>query len=101
TAMHGDVVSTSNGSWTNSPTSYGYQWQDCDSAGAACANVIGATSSSYMLASSDVGHTIRSVVTAVNAGGSTPASSVQSAVVARSVSSAAIRRARTFSRAIR
>ncbi len=41
----------------------------------------GATSSSYTLVAGDVGHTVRVVVTASNAGGSTPASSAQTALV--------------------
>ena len=78
----GNMLSTSNGSWSDSPTSYAYKWQDCDSSGANCASISGATSSGYMLTSSDVGHTIRSVVTASNGGGSsTPSSSAQTAMV--------------------
>ena len=80
-AVQGQTLSTTNGSWTNSPTSYAYQWQDCDSSGANCASISGATSSSYTLVSGDVGHTLRVVVTATNGGGSTAASSAQTAVV--------------------
>ncbi|MFZ1997338.1 MAG: hypothetical protein WAU75_24690 [Solirubrobacteraceae bacterium] len=81
TPQQGQTLSTSNGSWTNSPTSWGYQWQDCTSSGAACANISGATSSSYTLVANDVGHTIVAVVTATNAAGSGSASSVASDVV--------------------
>ena len=80
-AQQGDVLTTSNGSWSGSPTSYAYQWQDCNGSGASCSGISGATSSSYTLAAGDVGHTVRSVVTATNAGGSTPADSAQTAVV--------------------
>jgi hypothetical protein len=82
TAMQGQSLSTSNGTWSNSPTSYAYQWQDCDSSGASCANVSGATSSSYTLTSGDAGHTVQAVVTASNAGGSASATSAQTATVA-------------------
>jgi hypothetical protein len=44
--------------------------------------ISGATSSSYVLQASDVGSTIRSVVTATNAGGSTPATSAATSTVA-------------------
>ena len=82
TAQQGDTLSTSNGSWSGSPTSYGYQWQDCTGSG--CSNITGATSSSYVLQSSDVGDTIDVVVTATNANGSTPATSAQTATVTAS-----------------
>ena len=84
TAQQGDTLSTTNGSWTGSPTSYSYQWQDCDSSGGSCSGISGASSSSYTLASSDVGGTVRSVVTATNANGSTSADSAVSGVVAAS-----------------
>jgi hypothetical protein len=82
-AVDGDTLTASTGSWTGHPTSYGYQWQNCttNSLGLVCADISGATASSYTLTSGDVGHAIRSVVTATNAGGSTAASSAQSAVV--------------------
>ena len=81
TAQQGQVLSTANGSWSNSPSSYGYGWEDCGSGGGNCAAIGGATASSYTLVAADVGHTIRSVVTASNAGGSASASSAQTAVV--------------------
>lgn len=74
-AVQGQTLTTSNGSWNGSPTSYTYQWRDCNSPGASCTNVSGATSSTYTLQSTDVGKTINSLVTATNAGGSTPATS--------------------------
>jgi Glycosyl hydrolases family 18 len=81
TAQEGDTLTTSNGSWNGSPTSYSYKWEDCNSSGASCSAISGATSSTYVLAASDVGDTVRAVVTATNAGGSTPATSAQTAVV--------------------
>lgn len=79
--VQGQTLTTSDGSWSGSPTSFGYQWDDCDSSGNNCSTVNGATSSSYTPQSADVGHTIRSVVTASNAGGSTSATSAASAAV--------------------
>ena len=79
--VQGQTLSTTNGTWTGSPTSYAYQWQDCNSSGASCTNITGATSASYTLEATDVGDTIRAVVTATNAGGSTAASSGATAVV--------------------
>ncbi|HUA06327.1 MAG TPA: DUF4038 domain-containing protein [Solirubrobacteraceae bacterium] len=88
TAQQGQTLTTSNGSWTGSPTSYSYAWEDCNSSGASCTTISGAAQSTYTLASADVNHTIRSVVTATNAGGSTPATSAATAVVTASTPSA-------------
>ncbi len=80
-AVEAQTLTASEGSWTGSPSSYAYQWEDCNSSGESCSNVSGATSSSYKLASGDVGHTLRVVVTATNAGGSTKASSAATGTV--------------------
>ena len=80
TAQQGDTLTAGNGSWSNGPTSYAYQWQDCTSA-SACSNISGATGSTYTLGSSDVGKTVDVVVTASNAGGSGSATSAQTATV--------------------
>ena len=76
--VQGQTLSTSNGSWNGSPTSYAYQWQRCSGS---CSNISGATSSTYTLQSADVGDKIDVVVTATNAGGSTPATSAATSVV--------------------
>jgi hypothetical protein len=82
TAQDGQTLSASTGSWEGTPTiSYTYQWQTCNSSGENCANISGATSSTYALEHGDVGDTLRVVVTASNAGGSTPATSGASGVV--------------------
>ena len=81
TAAQGQVLGASSGSWTEAPTSYAYRWQDCNALGEACTDATGATASSYTLAVGDVGHTMRVVVTASNASGSTAARSLPSAVV--------------------
>jgi hypothetical protein len=82
TDTEGDTLKASTGSWSGSPTSYAYQWQDCNTSGASCTNILGQTGATYTLGESDVGHTIRVTVTAVNSGGSTPATSGASATVA-------------------
>ena len=81
TDQQSDTLTVSNGSWSRSPSSCAYEWQDCDSSGASCATVSGATASVYTLGSGDVGHTVRAVVTAKNASGATPASSSPTSVV--------------------
>ncbi len=81
-AQVGQTLSVSNGSWSNSPTSYSYGWDQCNSSGGGCSAIANQSGSSYVVQSGDVGFTLRGVVTASNAGGpSQPASSVQSAVV--------------------
>jgi hypothetical protein len=84
TAQEGQTLTASNGTWTGAPTSFGYQWQDCNTSGKSCANIVGATASTHQLASSDVGHTLRVVVSATNEGGTTAASSAVTATVASS-----------------
>jgi hypothetical protein len=80
-AVQTHTLSTSNGTWTGSPSSYAYQWQACDADGHNCAAISGAVASGYTLTSSDVGHTIRVVVSAGNAGGSASQASSSSGVV--------------------
>jgi hypothetical protein len=81
-AQQGQTLSASTGSWGGTtPINYAYQWQRCDSVGASCSPVAGATSSGFLLAAADVGQTIRVSVTATNSAGSATASSPATAVV--------------------
>jgi hypothetical protein len=70
------------GSWANDPTSYAYAWLRCDSSGAGCAPIPGATRTSYALQSDDVGSTVTVAVTATNTEGPTIAAATPTAVVA-------------------
>jgi peptidoglycan/xylan/chitin deacetylase (PgdA/CDA1 family) len=82
TAQEGQLLSASPGTWSGTaPISYAYQWRRCDSGGAGCTNVAGATTSTYTLVTADVGATIRVLVTGSNSVGSSSASSAQTAVV--------------------
>src|SRR2546422_592767 len=82
TAQQGQTLTEAHGTWTNSPTSFSYQWQQCDSGGFNCSAITGATSQTYVPVAADVGHTLRVQETASNAGGSSsPATSDQTAVV--------------------
>ena len=80
-AQQGQTLTASQGTWTNSPSSYAFQWQRCDSAGNNCSSISGATASSYVLTTVDVGSTIRIRVTASNSAGSASATSSQTAIV--------------------
>ncbi len=82
TAQEGQTLSASAGSWSGSPTSYGYQWQDCS--GSTCTSVVGATGSAYTLGSTDVGASVVVQVTATNSVGSATARSAATVVVTSS-----------------
>lgn len=69
TATQGQTLSTTNGTWTNSPTGYTYQWKRNG------ASIGGATANTYVLQVADVGATILCVVTASNGFGSASAAS--------------------------
>ena len=77
----GQTLTANNGTWTNSPTAFQYQWRRCNAAGAACANIAGAIERTYTLGAADAGDTIRVAVTAFNADGAATATSAQTAVV--------------------
>src|SRR5690349_5004640 len=62
TTTQGSTLTTSNGTWANSPTSYTYNWLRCDSTGRKCVQIAGATAQSYKLVAADVGSTLRSAV---------------------------------------
>ncbi len=79
----GQLLSVSEGSWGGSPPfSYTYQWETCNSAGASCKKITGATASSYRLIGSQVGDTMRAIVTAANSAGSASATTEVTGVVA-------------------
>lgn len=78
----GQVLTTDNGSWTESPTSYSYQWQRCEADNfLSCANISAATQKTYTTRAIDVGYRVRSQVTAKNADGSAVATSAATAVI--------------------
>ena len=60
------TLTASTGTWDGSPTSYGYQWQRCTPT---CADITGATGSTYTVTDTDVGNTLRVAVIATNVGG--------------------------------
>jgi hypothetical protein len=91
TAQVGQTLTASNGTWSNSPTSFAYQWVRCNATGASCVNVSNGTQRTYTLVGADSGRTMRVRVTASNADGSATAESAQTAVVTPATSSAAPR----------
>jgi hypothetical protein len=77
----GKTLTASQGSWTNSPTSYAYQWFRCDATGANCVPLDGATSATYTVVAGDAGQTLIVSVIASNAAGSASASSAPTAII--------------------
>ncbi len=84
TARVGETLTAQNGTWSNSPTAFQYQWQRCNASGAACANIAGATAKTYLLTTTDAGRTMRVRVTGINAEGAVNARSAATDVVAPS-----------------
>ncbi len=68
-----------NGSWTNLPTSFTYQWQRCTSS---CVAIAGATGTTYVPVQADEGARLAVVVTAANATETGTATSGLTALVA-------------------
>ena len=59
----GQTLTTSDGEWSNDPTSFSYRWVRNANA------IAGETANTYTLVDDDVGATIFSIVTATNAAG--------------------------------
>jgi hypothetical protein len=75
TTVVGSRLSTTNGSWTNNPRTFAYQWVRCPTTGGRpdaldCAAIGGANNRSYVLVNGDVGIRLRVRVTASNNDGS-------------------------------
>ncbi|MDX6452889.1 MAG: hypothetical protein QOH16_2938, partial [Gaiellaceae bacterium] len=81
TPQQGQTLTSTPGKWTAADATLGYQWQRCDAAGANCAAVPGATTSTYAVTTADVGTTLRVVVSAANRFGTATGTSAQTAVV--------------------
>lgn len=83
-AIVGGRLTAGPGGWTNGPT-FGYQWADCNSSGADCTAIAGANGPTYIVTSSDLGHTIRVLITATNSTGHASAVSAATNAVLASV----------------
>jgi hypothetical protein len=82
TARQGQTLTEVHGSWTGEPTSFDYQWLQCDSLGMSCTAIPDANEQTYMPEASDVSGTIEVQEIAINSGGaSEPAVSAPTAVL--------------------
>jgi hypothetical protein len=82
----GQTLFVSLGTWTGTSLTYAYQWLRCgadggSTGGANCPTITGATSSSYVPTTGDVGRRLRVQVTARNTLGSATATSEPTALV--------------------
>jgi hypothetical protein len=66
----GVAVTSTNGTWTGSPTGYTYKWQLSDDGSTGWADIGGATSATYTPVSGDEDKYVRLEVTATNSNGS-------------------------------
>ena len=85
-AAVGSTLTAAQGTWTESPTSFSYQWVRCPSSGGLpdgsdCATIPGASTQAYIVAAGDAGFRLRVRVTATNADGSATAASNATAVI--------------------
>src|SRR5205085_4817114 len=69
-AQQGQTLTEEHGKWSNEPTSFTYQWLQCDGLGEGCLPIGGATAQAYVPVAGDVGHTLRVQESGSNAGGS-------------------------------
>jgi large repetitive protein len=80
-AVKDSTLSATTGTWTGGGIGYSYQWLECDTNGANCSNISGATNQTYVLSSGEVGNRIRVEVTATNSDGTAAALSDPTDVV--------------------
>jgi hypothetical protein len=69
TAREGSTLTATNGTWTNAPTSFAYQWRRCATDGTGCGDISSATKQTYVPVAGDVSRTLRVEVTAANTDG--------------------------------
>ncbi len=82
TPARGQALTASQGSWANNPTSLATQWQRCNSSGAACQSIAGATGGQYTVTKADEGSTLTVLVTAANTSGTGTAAAQPTGVAA-------------------
>ena len=89
TPVEGETLTASNGTWSDSPTTFAYGWLRCPNDGGAadgsnCGVIPSATKSTYLVLAADVGLRIRVRVTASNKDGTASAYAGPTSIVAAS-----------------
>jgi sugar lactone lactonase YvrE len=74
----GVMMGASNGTWSNAPEGYSYQWEECKSG---CVPISGATNANYTPTASNVGRKLLVFVSALNAGGAVTVETAESGEV--------------------
>ena len=82
TAQPGRTLTADISGWSGGPATFAYQWKRCNSSGKACGDIAHATANTYVVASGDVGSTLRVGVTAFFKNQQLTATSDPTAVVA-------------------
>jgi hypothetical protein len=83
--QQGAKLTASSGTWAGASTvTYAYQWHRCDTNGAHCGSIHGATKGTYTQVLKDVGHTIGLTVRATDTTGTTAAYAPLAGLVAPS-----------------
>ena len=81
TPQDGQILTSSVGTWTGSPTKFTYRWRRCNASGASCIAIPHATGPRRTLTPDDIGSTLSLVVTATGKGGATSATTSATGVV--------------------
>ncbi len=85
-AEAGQTLTLTQGEWSNSPTTTTDQWELCNADGDACAAIPGATGSTYAIAASDLGSSIRVEESAANSlGNGSSSDSIATATISTDV----------------
>ena len=80
--VQGSTLTADRGRWAGGPSSFTYQWNRCDVAGANCAAIAGAIGQTYVVGTADAGARFTVTVTATNSVSSVPTSSAATTPVA-------------------
>lgn len=81
TAQVGQILTSSVGTWTGSPTKFTYRWRRCNSGATSCIAIPHATGPKRTLTPDDIGATLSLVVTATGKGGAASATATATDIV--------------------